>query len=140
MIMPLLNSKDCETYLRNIWEYDTINYEERVYVVFLNSRGVRIDYKVIYDSRHATCEITPDKVLKIVQKAIKLKSKHIVIAHNHPSGSAQPSEFDLKATTELIDVLNRLDITVIDHIILTEDNYFSFKDAGLISQRMRATG
>lgn len=138
-MIPLTNSKDCETYLRNIWEYDTINYEERVYIVFLNNRGVRIDYKVIYDETSDRCRITLEHVFKIRKKAKKLKSKHIVLAHNHPSGSTEPSEFDLNITNWLIESLKEFDITILDHIILTEDSYFSFKDQGLLAG-MKATG
>lgn len=137
--MPLTNSKDCETYLRNIWPYNTINYEEMVKIVFLDKDGNRIDFKVIHEGKHDSCKITLEHVFKIVNKAKKLKSKHIVLAHNHPSGSIQPSEFDIHITNWLIESLNEFDIAILDHLILTEDSYFSFKDSGLLPN-MKATG
>ena len=64
--------------------------------------------------------------------AIKNSASSVIIAHNHPSGDPQPSEDDLAITKRLVEAGKILGIEVIDHIIVTKDGYFSFKDKGLI--------
>jgi DNA repair protein RadC len=54
----------------------------------------------------------------------------IIIAHNHPSGEADPSDEDMKVTRVMLDAGNILGITMLDHIIFTTDNYYSFKNNG----------
>jgi DNA repair protein RadC len=57
----------------------------------------------------------------------------IILSHNHPSGSLKPSDEDKKATQKIKDGCRILDITLIDHLILTPDgNYLSFADEGLL--------
>jgi DNA repair protein RadC len=54
------------------------------------------------------------------------------LAHNHPSGDPEPSEDDLTMTKRLIEAGKILGIEVLDHIIITKNGYFSFKDRGLL--------
>ncbi|MCP3660424.1 MAG: hypothetical protein GY830_09015 [Bacteroidetes bacterium] len=56
----------------------------------------------------------------------------IVLVHNHPSGNLSPSMCDIEVTGKLIQVGNFIDIAVVDHIIFSEDGYYSFKDDNLI--------
>lgn len=133
--MSLTNSKECEAYLRNIWK--NIEHQERVYVVFLNSEGIRLDYKRIDKGKLNTCDVN---FALIVKTALNKKYHFMVLAHNHPVGDAKPSSFDLKVTDELVNVLRFLDITLIDHIILTKQEYFSFKDAGLVPSKFAKAG
>lgn len=53
-------------------------------------------------------------------------------AHNHPSGNLKPSQADLDITKKLKNSCDLLDISLLDHLIITKDNYFSFADEGLI--------
>lgn len=64
--------------------------------------------------------------------AIRRHASHIIIAHNHPSGDTEPSEDDLEITKRLIEAGKILGIEVIDHIIVTKANFFSFKEKKLI--------
>ncbi|MBZ1348352.1 MAG: DNA repair protein RadC [Candidatus Nealsonbacteria bacterium] len=57
----------------------------------------------------------------------------MVLAHNHPSGDPEPSEDDLVITKKLVESGKILGIEVFDHIIVAKDNFFSFKNKGLIS-------
>ena len=54
------------------------------------------------------------------------------MVHNHPSGNAEPSPQDTAMTKKTKKALGLLDIALLDHIILTEDNYYSFADKGLM--------
>jgi DNA repair protein RadC len=56
-----------------------------------------------------------------------------LLCHYHPSGALIPSEADKSITKKIIEALKVFDCTVLDHIILTEDDYFSFADDGLMS-------
>jgi len=64
--------------------------------------------------------------------AIKNSASTVIIVHNHPSGDTQPSEDDLNITKRLKEAGKILGIDVVDHIIVSKTNYFSFKDKGLI--------
>lgn len=68
----------------------------------------------------------------IVERALKHPTKGVIFAHNHPSGDLKPSRKDIELTHELKDLLERIDIRLLDHIIIGEDDYFSFYDNGLI--------
>ena len=68
----------------------------------------------------------------IVERALKYPTKGIIFAHNHPSGDLKPSRKDIELTHELKDLLEILDIKLLDHIIISDEDYFSFYDNGLI--------
>ena len=59
----------------------------------------------------------------------------VVLAHNHPSGSARPSRRDLSVNRRLTDAGRLLGIDVLDHLILTSKEFFSFKKHGLLGKR-----
>jgi len=56
----------------------------------------------------------------------------IILYHNHPSGSSQPSQHDIQLTQKLVEAGKHLDIAVEDHIIISQDGYYSFRDEGMI--------
>lgn len=64
--------------------------------------------------------------------ALKGNGSSIILAHNHPSGNLQPSEADKQLTSKITQAGKFLDISVLDHIILTAEGYFSFADEGLM--------
>lgn len=64
--------------------------------------------------------------------AIAVQPTHIVMAHNHPSGIARPSEADIATTREAARFLALLGIGLSDHLIFTVDGHFSFRRAGLL--------
>ena len=63
--------------------------------------------------------------------AIKNSASTVIIVHNHPSGDPQPSEDDLKITKRLTEAGKILGIDMVDHIIITKDSFYSFKDSNL---------
>lgn len=64
--------------------------------------------------------------------AIRHHAAQIIVAHNHPTGDPEPSEDDLEITKRLVEAGKILGIEVIDHIVITKESFFSFKDKGLI--------
>ena len=68
----------------------------------------------------------------LYQKALKLSTVGIIVAHNHPSGKLQPSKSDIDLTKKIKQAGVTLDIKVLDHLIITEKTYFSFADQGIL--------
>ncbi len=62
--------------------------------------------------------------------ALKCLATSMIIAHNHPSGTLIPSQADLNLTKKIAEAGKLLDIALLDHIILTEGSYYSFRDEG----------
>ena len=54
----------------------------------------------------------------------------IIICHNHPSGNREPSEADKRITSKIKDAASFFDISLLDHLIVTQDGYYSFADSG----------
>lgn len=71
----------------------------------------------------------PKKIFRI---ALEKRATAIILSHNHPSNNVKPSEADNKLTKKLKDAGNSLDISVLDHIIIGENNYYSYSDKGLM--------
>ncbi|MBI2641288.1 DNA repair protein RadC [Candidatus Roizmanbacteria bacterium] len=69
---------------------------------------------------------------EIFEPALRHLAAQIIICHNHPSGEIQPSQEDRELTQELVKAGQILGIEIIDHIVVTEENYFSFKEKGLL--------
>jgi DNA repair protein RadC len=69
----------------------------------------------------------------VIKKAIEKLASAIILCHNHPSGNIQPSNSDADITTKLKKAAKYMDINVLDHIIVSDSEYFSFADEGLLS-------
>jgi DNA repair protein RadC len=63
---------------------------------------------------------------------LQCKSHSIILAHNHPSGTRSPSQADRTVTKKIAEAAKIMDIRLNDHIIFTDDGYFSFRDEGLL--------
>lgn len=102
---------------------------EMFYVLCLNrANRVQAIEKISEGSVAGT--VTDPK--KIIYKAIMHKSSAIVLAHNHPSGRPNPSEEDNRLTTRIKEACKHMDLTVLDHVIIADNTYFSYADEGLM--------
>jgi len=101
-------------------------YEE-FWVVFLNNAN-----KIISKRKMSVGGVnaTIVDVRIIFKEALEAQASKIVLAHNHPSGRNQPSLDDLNLTKKLIEAGKILDISILDHIIISENKYYSFSDNG----------
>ena len=68
----------------------------------------------------------------IVRKALERKACGIILSHNHPSGSAMPGTVDIQATRQLAQVLKTCDISLLDHVVIAANSYYSFADEELV--------
>lgn len=102
---------------------------EEFWVLYLNNSN-----KVIYKSQISKGGITGTVVdIRLVFKtALEHHATSVVLTHNHPSGKLMASDADKQITKKLQDAGKHLDILVLDHIIVTEINYFSFADEGIL--------
>ena len=102
---------------------------EEFWIVYLNNSN-----KVIQQNQLSKGGITGTLVdVRLALKtALEVGATGIILAHNHPSGTLKPSEADKQLTHKLKIAAQSLDITVLDHLIVTENAYFSFADEGLI--------
>ncbi len=68
----------------------------------------------------------------IIKKAIELLASSIIICHNHPSGNLDPSEADTRITQKIKEAAGYFDISLLDHIIVTDNGYYSYADNGAL--------
>lgn len=101
---------------------------EEFWVLYLNNSN-----KVIYKSQLSKGGITGTvvDVRLIFKTALEYNATAIILTHNHPSGVLQPSDADKQITKKLKEAGHNLDINVLDHIIITENGYYSFMDQGI---------
>jgi DNA repair protein RadC len=127
-LTKLSSCADACSFLRDIWE-DDILYRERFYMLMLNQANKVIGFTLIGIGGSSSVSID---IKMIMQSAILTHSQGIVLAHNHPSGNLTPSEADIRITKRLNEACKVMDIKLIDHIILTENNYYSFAESGIL--------
>ena len=70
----------------------------------------------------------------MVQEALSLNASGVVLAHNHPSGIALPSKEDVELTLRLRDALELMSLTLLDHIVVAEDDFVSMRDSGFLHE------
>lgn len=103
---------------------------EEFYVLYLNRANEIITCKQL--SKGGMTGTIVDQRL-IFRFAVECGATNLILAHNHPSGQLTPSEQDKKITKKLVEIGELMEIHVVDHIIFTDNNYFSFLDEGLIN-------
>ena len=102
-------------------------HKEHFYIIVLNSRNWSVA-EVSMGSLNASI-VHPREVFA---EAIKNKAASVIFVHNHPSGDPEPSEGDLITTKRLVEAGKILEIEVVDHIIITNNNFLSFKEHKLL--------
>ena len=114
------NNKEAYLYLKNKMEDLE---EEHLICLYLNIKS-----EVVYEKTISIGSIndTSFDINKIIKYALKNSSNHIIISHNHPTGDPLPSNNDIIITHKAIDLLNKFDIKLIDHIIIGKNKYYSF--------------
>lgn len=108
---------------------EEMEYKELFYVMYLNRANKVIGIAKISEGG---CSGTVADGKIIFQGALLANAQALVLAHNHPSGNLTPSNADLELTKKLVEFGNYIDLTILDHIILTSEDYYSFADNGKI--------
>ncbi|NSW95657.1 MAG: DNA repair protein RadC, partial [Bacteroidales bacterium] len=103
-------------------------YEE-FWILFLN-RSNKIISRMRLSQGGISGTVTDVRI--VMKKAVENLASSIIICHNHPSGNLNPSESDSKITAKIKEAGNLMDIQLLDHIIISGKDYYSFADNGLI--------
>lgn len=118
---------------RDIYEliYPLISdlHHEEFWVLYLNKANKIIEREKI-SSGGLSGTVVDVKI--ILRNALQKLSSGIIFVHNHPSGNLQPSDADISITKKLKEAAKLLEITVLDHLIIGDKNYYSFADNGII--------
>ena len=117
----LLSAKDAVAQLQELRNAK----KEHFVVLYLNARNQLVHKETISVGTINASIVHPREVFK---PAIEHLSVGVIIAHNHPSGETEPSEEDLKLTNRLKEAGKLMGIEIIDHVIITKDNFKSIKD------------
>jgi len=119
-------SRDIAEYVRTMIK----DYGHEVFaVVFLNQAN-RVNHFEIISKGGITGTVADPRV--ILKKALDAEATSIILCHNHPSGNLKPSRADEELTAKIKEAARYLDIKVMDHLIVSEQGYYSFSDEGLI--------
>ena len=121
------DSKSCEKYLREIWNQDTIELREEFIVLCLNNAHEVLGWINVSSGGLSATVVDPRIIFGV---ALQTVSASIIVAHNHPSGSVIPSPHDKAITQQLRAAGKVLGITLLDHLIVSRDSYYSFADSG----------
>ena len=97
--------------------------QEYFYVVYLDNQKKYIDKKLLFKGTVNYSLVHPREIFK---EAYMLSASYIVCIHNHPSGDASPSNNDIEITRKIKEISNIHSIVFIDHIIIGNNNYYSF--------------
>ncbi len=119
-------SHDIAEYLQSVLK----DYRHEVFgVIFLN-RANKIKHFELISEGGITGTVADPRI--ILKKALDEDAVSIILCHNHPSGSLRPSRADQELTEKIKKAAAYFDIRVMDHIIVSENGYYSFADEGLI--------
>lgn len=127
---PTINSsRDAFMVLENAWDFNQIDLIEQFKVVLTNRANKVLG---LVDISTGGITSTVADVRLIFGAALKGGAAGIIVAHNHPSGNLSPSDADIILTKRLKEAGKLLDIQLLDHIIMTSEQYTSLADEGFI--------
>ena len=109
--------------------YPGMEHREYFYVLLLNRANKILGYYQV-SSGGISGTVVDQRI--VFQAAIKANASSLILAHNHPSGQLTPSQADLDLTKKIKAAGEIMDIQVLDHLIMTEESYYSFADEGIM--------
>lgn len=126
-----LSFKDPESIAMYYMEQLRHRKEETVILLMLNSACDLIGEQVISTG---TVNISAASPREIFMKALKYEAVSVITLHNHPSGSPVPSEKDIEITECMMKSGSMIGIRLLDHIIIGDNTYYSFRESGFINE------
>lgn len=125
-LYTIKSSKDCAEVLRPLFER-SIDWREEMVLLCLNRANKVIAYYRV-SVGGTTGTVCDPKIIFSV--ALNCLANSIILCHNHPSGNLQPSQADNQITQKIKDAGKLLEITLLDHIIITDESFYSYADEG----------
>jgi DNA repair protein RadC len=109
--------------------------KENFWVISLNNANRILNLELVSVGNVTNTIVKPMEVLSI---PLQKRAVGVILVHNHPSGRLEPSEEDKELTDKLIQACKLMNTPVLDHVIITENSYYSFKSSGLL-ERLEAS-
>ncbi|WP_343522038.1 JAB domain-containing protein [Pedobacter sp.] len=123
------SSKQCYNILMQHWNLGLINFLEEFKIILLN-RTNRVLGLVDISMGGVSGTYVDPKIVFVV--ALKANASGLILVHNHPSGNLKPSDADIKLTQKIKDGAKLLEIEIHDHLIISENSYYSMTDDGIM--------
>lgn len=105
------------------------NSQEHIIALYLDGAHQPVGFSVVSTGLQTSCPVHPREVF---QRAIALGAYSLILAHNHPSGNVEPSAEDVKITAQIKDAGKVVGIRLLDHIIISDEGYYSFQEANAL--------
>lgn len=122
----VIKSHDVAEYLRAQYKFK----KHEIFAVLYLNRANKIKHSEIISEGGITGTVADPRI--ILKKALENDAVSIILCHNHPSGNLKPSNADEMLTNKIKEAARYFDIKVLDHIIVSEEGYYSFADEGLL--------
>lgn len=120
------SSADVAAYLQTLFK----DYQHEVFAVLFLNRSNKINHFQIISEGGITGTVADPRI--ILKRALEENAVSLILCHNHPSGSLKPSRADEELTQKIKEAARFFDIKVLDHLIVSEDGYFSFADERIL--------
>ncbi|WP_298156140.1 RadC family protein [Flavobacterium sp.] len=125
----LSNGNEVFEFIISNWNLDIIEFQEECKIILLNRANIVLG---IYELSKGGISGTVVDIRIILSICLKCNASGIIMVHNHPSGNMKPSDADRSITRKLKDACDLLDISFVDHLIISRNNFFSFTQDGLL--------
>ncbi len=122
----ITTSKDVAQFMQTTLK----DYKHEVFAVLFLNRANKINHFEIISEGGITGTVADPRI--ILKKALEENAVSLVLCHNHPSGSLKPSRQDEDLTKKIKEAAKYFDITIMDHLIVSDDGYYSFADEGIL--------
>ena len=123
------DSKSSFELLLDGWCKNTLEMQEEVKILLLNRSNKVLGIYTLAKGGLNSCEVDIRIILSV---ALKTLSTGIILIHNHPSGNTKPSKADIAITERLKSACEIMNILLLDHLIITKSDYYSFADEGFL--------
>jgi DNA repair protein RadC len=124
---PVVDDKEMVLLIMDSVEYfqQHIDYKEMFYALYLNNAGRLLSLLMVSEGSDVDTAVSPKQIL---QGAILQNATSIILVHNHPSGNVTPSKNDITLTTQIRKSALLFDIKLVDHVIMTKGDSYSFAE------------
>ena len=122
--VKISNSENAADFIRQFYS-DDIEIYESFFILLMNRANKVTGYAKI--SQGGVCGTIVDKKI-LLKYVVDSLASGVIIAHNHPSGTLSPSDSDIRITKEVKELCKLVDSTLLDHVILTVESFYSFAD------------
>ena len=133
LLTSRLRTTDCFTNNNEAEKYMRLKLASRrreiFAVLFLDTKHCLVEYEEVFLGTVDSCTVHPREVM---MSALRLNASAMILAHNHPSGSLLFSEADKQLTQKVVDAAELLNLRVLDHILVTNNNTSSMANLGIM--------